>query len=82
MRRRDTPDLRPEGEFEGAPTLVIGSRRIAVRRIAWQFTVSRGTTVSVVEHEPSVTLISADGDVLRVSSEHRLSELQLGSWAA
>jgi len=37
---------------------------------------SRGTTTSVVEHEPLVSLVSYDGEVLEVMSEQQLHRVR------
>jgi len=62
--------------FQGPTWLVAAEQRIPVSRIDWTFLVSRGTTTSVVEHEPLVSLVSYDGEVLEVMSEQQLHRVR------
>jgi hypothetical protein len=61
--------------FEDPTWIVDGDERIPVRRIDWEFTVSRSTTSTVIRHEPLVSLIDANGDVLDVLSEKQLQAM-------
>jgi len=63
--------------FEEPTCLVVGDQRFPVQRIDWEFTVSRATTSTVVRHEPLVTLIDSNGDVLDVVSEEQLQALSI-----
>jgi predicted RecB family endonuclease len=62
--------------FEEPTWLVDGHVRVPVQRIDWEFTVSRSTTSTVVRHEPLVSLIDANGDVLDVVSEEQLQSMR------
>ncbi len=59
-------------EFQAPTWLLVGDTRVPVQRIEWEWVVSRSTTTSIVEHEPLVSLVSSDGDVLEVVSEEQL----------
>lgn len=64
-------------EFQAPTWLVANDVREPITRIEWEWVVSRSSTPSVVvEHEPLVSLVSADGDVLEVVSEEQLRSMQ------
>jgi hypothetical protein len=50
----------------------VGEARVPVASIEWEWVVARSTTSTVVEHEPLVSLVTGDGDVLQVVSEEHV----------
>jgi hypothetical protein len=62
--------------FEAPTWLVAGGECLPVERIDWEFTVSRGTQTTLIEHEPLLSLVSHDGAVLEVVSEAQLAEIR------